>query len=66
MNKFVASEPWFAIENYGTMENKNMVLRKKAMVLYRKIWYYTENFINWIYSGQNYGTMEKLWYYSKL
>ena len=38
-------------KNYGTME--------KTMVLWKKIWYYTENYGTVIYYGKNYGTMEK-------
>ena len=29
------------------------------MVLYRKLWYYTENYGTLINSGKNYGTMEQ-------
>ena len=44
------------------------------MVLWKKLWYFTENYGTLIYYGKknmvlwkNYGTMEKrLWYYSKL
>ena len=38
-------------KNYGTM--------KKSMVLWKKLWYYTENYGTLIYYGKNYGTMEK-------
>ena len=51
-------ELWFTMKNYGTME--------KTMVLWTKLWYYTENYGTLIYYGKNYGTMKKLWYYSKL
>ena len=39
------------MENYGTME--------KTMVLWNKVWYYTENYGTLIYYEKNYGTMEK-------
>ena len=29
------------------------------MVLWKKLWYYTENYGTLIYYGKNYGTMEK-------
>ena len=32
---------------------------EKTMVLYRKLWYYTENYGTLIYYDKNYGTMEK-------
>ena len=38
-------------KNYGTME--------KTMVLWKKLWYYTENYETLIYYGKNYGSMEK-------
>ena len=52
-------ELWFTIENYGTM--------RKTMVLWTKLWYYTENYRTSIYEeksmviyyGKNYGPMEK-------
>ena len=47
-------------KNYGTM-GKTMV-RWKNYILYICI----ENNENLIYYGKNYGTMKKLWYYSKL
>ena len=39
------------MKNYGTME--------KTMVLWKKLWYYTENYGTLIYFGKNYGTMGK-------
>ena len=39
------------MKNYGTIE--------KTMVLWTKLWYYTENYGTLIYYGKNYGTMEK-------
>ena len=39
---------------------------KKLWYFLKKIWYYTENYGSLIYNGKNYGTMEKLWNYSKL
>ena len=41
----------FNMENYGTME--------KTMVLWKKLWYYPENYGTLIYYEKNYGTMEK-------
>ena len=41
----------FTMENYGTME--------KTMVLWKKLWYHTENYGTLIYYGKNYGTVEK-------
>ena len=32
LNKFIALELWFTLENYGTME--------KTIVLWKKLWYY--------------------------
>ena len=32
---------------------------EKTMVLWEKLWYYTENYGTLIYYGKNYGTMEK-------
>ena len=54
LNRFIALELWnfdLLWQNYGTME--------KTMVLYRKLWYYTENYGTLIYYGKNFGTMEK-------
>ena len=45
LNRFIASELWFTME--------------KTMVLWKKLWYYTENYGTLIYYGKNYGTMEK-------
>ena len=36
------------------------------MVLWKKLWYYTENYGTLIYYGKNYGTMENQWYDGKL
>ena len=44
-------ELWFTMKNYGTME--------KTMVLWKKLWYYTEKYGTLIYYGKNFGTMEK-------
>ena len=52
LNRFIALELWFTME-------KIMILWEKTMVLYRKLWYYTENYGTLIYYGKNYGTMEK-------
>ena len=38
-------------KNYGTMG--------KTTVLWKKLWYYTENYGTLIYYGKNYGTLEK-------
>ena len=32
---------------------------EKTMVLWKKLWYYTENYGTLIYYGKNYATMEK-------
>ena len=39
---------------------------EKTMVLWKKIWYYTENYGTLIYYGKTMVLWEKLWYYSKL
>ena len=42
-----------------------MVLWKKTHgTMKKKIWYYTKNSGTLINDGKNYGTMEKLWFYS--
>ena len=45
---------------------KNISTMEKVMVLWKKLWYYIENYGTLIYYGKNYGTMEKTVYYSKL
>ena len=50
-------ELWFTMKNYGTME--------KTMVLWTKLWYYTENYGTLIYEGKNHGRLpktKKLWF----
>ena len=32
---------------------------EKTMVIWKKIWYHTENYGTLIYYGKNYGTVEK-------
>ena len=32
---------------------------EKTMVLWKKLWYFTENYETLIYNGKNYGAMEK-------
>ena len=39
------------MENYGTM--------KKTIILWIKLWYYTENYGTLINYGKNFGTMEE-------
>ena len=51
-------ELWFTMENYGTME-------KKTMVLWTKLWYYTENYRTSIYEEKEHGRLpntKKLWF----
>ena len=38
LNKFIALEHWFTIDNYGTME-------KKLWYYGKKLWYYTKNMV---------------------
>ena len=45
-------------KNYGIRKKNCDTMGKKAMVLYRKLWYYTENYGTLIYHEKNYGTME--------
>ena len=50
-------ELWFTMENYGTME--------KTMVLWTKLWYYTENYRTSIYEEKKHGRLQntkKLWF----
>ena len=49
LNRFIALELWFTMDKlwyYG-----------KTMVLWKKLWYYTENYGTMIYYGKNYGTI---------
>ena len=61
LNKFIALELWFTMENYGTMEMTMVLWKKnyarptmeKIMKPYRKLWNFD---LLW----------KKLWYFSKL
>ena len=53
-------ELWFTMENYGTMD--------KTMVLWTKLWYYTENYGASIYEEKNHGRLpktKKFWFIMK-
>ena len=46
--------------NYGTCTmEKKLWYYGKTMILYRKIWHYTENYGSLIYYGKKYGIMER-------
>ena len=45
-------KPVVSLKNYGIME-------KKTLVLWKKLWYFTENYGTLILFGKHYGTMEK-------
>ena len=50
-------ELWFTMKNYGTMD--------KTMVLWTKLWYYTENYGTSIYEEKKHGGLPKtkrLWF----
>ena len=51
-------------QNYWCFEQtyslRTLTYYGKTMVLWKKLWYYTENYGTLIYFGKNYGTMEKI------
>ena len=47
---------WSFEQNYSF---RTLIYYGKTMVLWKKLWYYTENYGTLIYYGKNYGTMEK-------
>ena len=38
---------------------RTLIYYGNTMVLWKKLWFYTENYGTLIYYGKNYGTMEK-------
>ena len=52
LQNYGTMELWFTMKNYGTME--------KTMVLWKKLWYYTENYGTSIYEEKNMVDYQKL------
>ena len=49
----------WSFEQTNTCSFRTLIYYGKTMVLWKKLWYYTENYRTLIYYGKNYGTMEK-------